>query len=258
MLCFFSLSRLGAVSLLCLLFLTSAQAQQPEPLRVQDHNTNAWLMYFSDARLSNRWGVHTEAQWRRARTVRDPLQNFFRLGGNFHLTETVMLTAGYAYALTFPYGDFPAAGRFPEHRIYQQVLFKSAYGRLAMHHRYRLEQRWLGAIQGSEQSDYTYVNRTRYQFRVAVPLLGGKSGPGMPYAVLSDEVFVNFGRSVQRNIFDQNRAYAALGYQLTPALAVELGYLHQLLQQRNGRVFEYNNTLQVNLTFNPDLRRGTE
>lgn len=258
MFCFSFLSRFAAVGFLYLLLTTSAQAQQPEPLRVQDHNTNTWLMYFSDARFSDRWGVHTEAQWRRARTVRDPLQNFFRVGGNFYLTEAVMLTAGYAYALTFPYGDFPGAGRFPEHRVYQQVLLRSAYGRLAMQHRYRLEQRWLGAVQGSEQADYTYVNRTRYQFRVALPLLGAKFGPGVPYAVLSDEILVNFGRNVQRNIFDQNRAYAALGYQLTRAATLELGYLHQLLQQRNGRVFEYNNTLQVNLTFNPDFRRVAE
>jgi hypothetical protein len=244
-----------AVGLICLVSTASAQAQQSESLRVQDYNTNAWLVYASDARFSERWGVHTEAQWRRARVVRDPMQNFLRVGGNFYLTEAVMLTAGYAYALTFPYGDFPAAGRFPEHRIYQQVLFRSNYGPLAMQHRYRLEQRWVGAVEGSA---YTYTNRTRYQFRLALPLRGNEFGAGVPYAVLSDEVFVNFGRNVQRNVFDQNRAYAAFGYQLTRTMAMELGYLHQLLQQRNGRVFENNNTLQVSFTFNPDLRRVAE
>lgn len=258
MLCFSILSRLSAVGFLCVILSISVQAQQPEQLRVQDHNTNTWLMYFSDARLSDRWGVHTEVQFRRARTLRDPLQNFYRVGGNFYLSEAVMLTAGYAYALSFPYGDFPAAGRAPEHRIYQQVLLRNTYNRLAMQHRYRLEQRWLGAAQGSENSAYTYANRARYMFRLALPLVGGKSGPGVPYAALYDEVFVNFGRAVQRNIFDQNRAYAALGYQFTPATAVELGYMYQLVQQRNGRVFEHNNTLQFNLTINPDFRRITE
>ncbi len=250
---FFISSRFFAVILfLSLLLPFAAQAQQPEPLRVRDHNTNTWVMYFSDARLSDHWSIHTEAQWRRARVLRDPLQNLFRVGGNYHLNDQVMLTAGYALVLSSPYGDFPAAGRTTEHRIYQQILLRSAYGPLGVQHRYRLEQRWLGAVEGS---DYTYVNRTRYQLRMALPLLGGKIEAGTPYAVVSDELFVNFGRSVQNNFFDQNRAYAALGYQFTKALAMELGYLHHLVQQRSGRVFEYNNTLQINLTFNPDLRR---
>jgi hypothetical protein len=232
----------------------AAHAQTPSNLRVSDPNANAWLMYFSDARLSERWGVHTEAQWRRAELGQRPLQNFFRAGANYYTNQNLMLTAGYAYALTFPYGDFPVAEKFPERRIYEQLLLKNAHGPVQVAHRFRQEQRWL---RRPLQSEYTYLNRTRYQVRAAVALRRPSAGilPHTPYLAVSDEVFVNFGRNVARNIFDQNRAYAALGYQFTKALALELGYLHHLVAQGNGTVFEYNHTLQVGVTFNPDLRQ---
>jgi hypothetical protein len=225
---------------------------QTESRRLQDHNAHAWLMYFSDARLSKRWGVHTEVQLRRSELGGSSQQNFVRVGGNYYVSPRLMLTAGYAYALTYPYGDYPVASRFPEHRIYQQVLLRDALGRVQFAHRYRLEQRWL-RLPGAE--NYTYLNRTRYQLRMTVPL--GSSGqlqPRVPYLAAYDEVFVHFGRNVARNTFDQNRAYMALGYQVSKATSLEAGYLHQLVQQGNGTVFEHNHTLQFTLNFNPDFR----
>ena len=47
-----------------------------------------------------------------------------------------------------------------------------------------------------------------------------------------DEIFVNFGKEVSYNIFDQNRLYGALGFTISPDLKIEAGYLHQLVQQR--------------------------
>jgi hypothetical protein len=225
---------------------------QTESGRLQDHNAHAWLMYFSDARLLERWGVHTEAQLRRSELGASSQQNFVRLGGNYYVSPRLMLTAGYAYALTYPYGDYPVASRFPEHRIYQQVLLRDALGRVQFTHRYRLEQRWV-RFAGAE--DYTYLNRTRYQLRLTVPLGPARqTQPGTPYIAAYDEVFVNFGRNVARNTFDQNRAYLALGFQVSKATSLEAGYLHQLVQQGNGTVFEHNHTLQFSLNFNPDFR----
>jgi hypothetical protein len=62
---------------------------------------------------------------------------------------------------------------------------------------------------------------------------------------LYDEVFVNFGKNVTGNIFDQNRAYAAIGYNVTKTNRLEVGFMEQTLQQRNGRIIENNHTLMV-------------
>jgi len=247
------LFRTAALGLLALATLSGRAQNLPEG-RVQDRNFNSWLVYDSDARLTDRWGLHTEGQWRRSQGVKKPMQDLARVGLNFYAGDHAILTVGYAFALTHPYGDYPVAESFPEQRMYEQVLLRNAHGPFQMTHRYRLEQRWLRL---PEQDTYTYSNRIRYQFRTVLPLAGPMEvlHPNTPYLVASEELFVNFGSNVaSQNIFDQNRAYAGVGYQITQATAVELGYLHQLLAQSNGNVYEHNHTVQVSVNFNPDFR----
>ncbi|KUG06567.1 hypothetical protein ASU33_04255 [Solirubrum puertoriconensis] len=222
--------------------------------RIADNNRHLWLVYNGSVRLSERWGVYTEAQIRRASFGSNPQQNLIRGAVDYHVSKNLMLSGGYAYQKSFPYGDFPAAGRSPENRIYQQVVLRDTDGRVQVQHRYRLEQRW---IRRPNESDFTYSNRARYQLRLALPLFGREMKPGMPYLVASDEIFVAFGKNVRSNIFDQNRLYGGFGYQASKLLTLEGGYLHQLVQQGSGRVLEHNHTLQLSVVLNLDLRSGT-
>ena len=214
--------------------------------RISTVNTNGWYNYFGDHAVSERWGVHLEGQWRRHDVITQWQQLLLRPGINFSPNKNVMLTAGYAFVDTYPYGEFPVAYRFPEHRIFEQVILKHELGKLGLQHRYRLEQRYLG--QKAEPSDtridfWRYENRFRYMMRVNIPLGEGKRF----HLGVYDEIMVNFGNNVGANIFDQNRAYAAIGYSLSKSTKLEVGYLLQILQQRNGRVIEYNNTFQFSI-----------
>jgi hypothetical protein len=228
-----------------------AQAQLPES-RVADDNRHLWLVYNGSFRLTERWGLYTEAQLRRANFGRAPQQNLVRAAADYHVCKNLQLSAGFAYQKSFPYGNFPAAANSPENRLYEQIMLRDEAGRAQIQHRYRLEQRW---IRWPREADFSYQNRVRYQLRVQLPLLGPKVQPGMPYLAASDEVFINFGPNVRRNIFDQNRLYAGFGYAASKLVNLEAGYLNQLVQQRNGQVFEHNHTLQLSVLLNVDLRR---
>lgn len=219
--------------------------------RVRDTNANGWYMFFGDHRHSDKWGTHTEFQLRRFNVITDPQQAMVRMGGNYYLSDGAMVTLGYAFIETYPYGDFPAADSFPEQRIYQQLQLQGKVSSVALTHRYRLEQRW---VKFANTPNYSYLNRARYMLRGVVPFRGNSVDPGEPYLALSDEIFIGFGNNVP-NIFDQNRAYAAVGYKINREGALEIGYLHQLVQQRNLRVFEHNHTLQIGLTYNFDFRK---
>ncbi|HYF03104.1 MAG TPA: DUF2490 domain-containing protein [Patescibacteria group bacterium] len=234
------------VALLCFLKSSIAEAQT----RVRDDNTNAWLMYFGTARVADAWSIHTEAQVRRAELLETWQQLLLRTGINFHADETTALTLGYAYVDTYPYGDFPAREVFPEHRVYQQMLLKGSLGRAALQHRYRLEQRW---IEVAGTGDWIFKNRFRYLLRANVPVIGATLEDGEPYVALYDEIFIGFGGGVN-NIFDQNRAYVALGWKFSKDFSAEIGYMHQLLAQGNARIYEYNHTLQLGAIYNLDLR----
>jgi len=165
---------------------------------------------------------------------------------NFELNPNVILTTGYGFVDTFQYGDYPVPYRFPEHRFFEQVLVKHKLGKLDLQHRYRLEQRFFGVRSDPAIDDIDasrYENRFRHLTRVNIPLTADKKH----YIGAFDEFSFNFGKNVAANIFDQNRAYVALGFPVAKDTRFEVGYLLQILQQRNGRIFEYNHTLQVNL-----------
>ena len=93
---------------------------------------------------------------------------------------------------------------------------------------------------------YSYRNRFRYFVKSVIPL--ARSGQDSRYFVsLYNEVMFNWGRNIRNNIFDQNRAYVALGRRLRGIGSLELRYLQQTVQQSSGRVFEFNHTLQIGL-----------
>ena len=223
--------------------------------RISAANANGWYNYFGDHPVSERWGVHLEGQWRRHDIITKWQQLLLRPGINFSLNKNLMLTAGYAFVDTYPYGDFPVTSRFPEHRIFEQAILKHELGKVGLQHRYRLEQRYLGQrIQPSDNriDFWRYENRFRYMVRINIPIGDEKK----LYLGAYDEIMVNFGNNVGANLFDQNRAYAALGYSLNKNIKLEIGYLLQTLQQRNGQVIEYNNTFQLSIfSTTPILRR---
>ncbi|RPD50076.1 DUF2490 domain-containing protein [Hymenobacter sediminis] len=214
---------------------------------------NAWLMFFSDSRLSKRWGLHAEAQLIRARTAELDWQNVVRLGVNYHAANVLVLSGGYAHSRSYLEAGYPAPVSAPEHRLYQQVQLQDDKSRVKFQHRYRLEQRW---VQLMPMRSYTYLNRMRYQLRLALPLIGRELVPGVPFAVVSDEVFLGFGRQETNSLIKQNRAYAGLGYQISKASSVEVGYLNQLVQLRQESRYEVSENLQLSLSFHPDFRRA--
>ena len=182
-------------------------------------------------------------------------QLLVRPGLLYRLTDNARVGAGYAFVDTWPYGDQPALRRFPEHRTWQQLLLTHASGRVSWQHRYRVEQRWVEVPLDASTGDWRYTNRARYLARLNVPLRGATTDVGEPYLGVYDELFVNWGRNVGRNTFDQNRAAALLGWRVGRNTRVEGGYLQQLLAKADGVRLERNHTILLSLVQSAPPRR---
>ncbi|MBK7434874.1 MAG: DUF2490 domain-containing protein [Chitinophagaceae bacterium] len=191
-----------------------------------------------------------EYQWRRTNGWKDWQQGLFRTAIQYKPTQQLSLAAGYAHAETFPYGDFPIAsnGRFPEHRLFEQVIVKQAVKKLSITSRIRAEQRWLARIRAGsdrEVEDWLFAHRFRYLCRIQYPFLEKKQL--QLYGAAADELFIGAGKNVGVNIFDQNRVFLLLGCRLNKSVSVELGYFNQVLQQ--GRKVNNNTIMQRNNGF---------
>jgi len=210
--------------------------------QIEDANAHLWLMYFGDHPIKQtKFGVHLESQARRTNLEGQWQQFMFRPGLNYQMSERWTATAGYLFADNWPYGDFPAASSFREHRIYEQLWGKYKHGPIPVQHRLRLEQRYVEKT-NSPEGGWEYRNRFRYMFRGDIPF-----GESRWYLGLYDEVFLNFGKNRGPHTFDQNRAYGAVGFKLTGFEKIEVGYLHQFIPQRNGIIVEHNHTVQIGL-----------
>ena len=216
--------------------------------RLTDHNNIGWLVYTGTFKLKNKISIHTEYQWRRANGLKNWQQGLLRTGINFAVRKDVSFNAGYTFAETFPYGDYPVATAFPEHRIFEQVVIKNPVGKMDISHRFTLEQRFVGKVliqNGSKETDYTFLNRMRYRLRTEIPLNKTKQGKNGWSIAFQDEIFIGWGKNISANIFDQNRLAVLIGYKVNQNLKFEVGFLNQILQQgkrvNDKPVFQYNN-----------------
>ncbi len=239
------------ILLLILLCLNIQLVMSQQLQRKYTNNYNGWYMYFGDHKISDKWGVHLEAQIRKNEVITRGQQLLLRTGINYHFNSQAFATVGYGFIETYPYGEFPVKATYPESRIWEQVQIKSQAGISEVISRFRLEQRFAQLpVETDEQLERgppVYTNRFRLLTRFSVPFKGKTIEDNSLYVSAYDEFFINFGKNVGYNVFDQNRAYLALGYKLPKLGRLEVGYLNQLVFKGNGIQIENNHTLQIGL-----------
>jgi opacity protein-like surface antigen len=233
--------------------------------RMDTSGNIGWYNFFGTIKFNDKWGLHTEYQWRRDNFITDWQQSLLRVGVNYQLNPRILFRVGYAWIETFPYGEIPINGLgrdFTEHRIFEMVQLSHKEGLVDFSHRFMLEQRFVGRYTSPEvtsEDDFPLLHRMRYMIRFQIPLKGGEIKDKTPYAALYDEIFIGFGKNVNANVFDQNRIGILLGYRFDKNLRLEAGYLNQTLQfgrQINGRnIFQNNHGFIINANVTIDVAK---
>jgi hypothetical protein len=115
----------------------------------------------------------------------------------------------------------------------------------------RLEQRFRKA----GDSDYEfYSHRVRYNMSFNIPITRKEIAPKTPFIFTNNEVFINFGKNIVNNYFDQNRFFVGLGYQFTAHFNAQLGYMNVFQQQPAGNKYINTDAIRLFVFHNLDLR----
>ena len=177
-----------------------------------------------------------------------------RVGATYYIADNLRLTAGYTYAETYPAQNQLIR---PEHRPWQQLWWTRRYGRFNTTQWVRTEQRFLRRLQGDRLTEgYGFNWRFRYNLLAQVPLWGEPTvRPGVLNAVVQNEVFINAGRQITYNTFDQNRLFVGLSYPVSRSWLLQAGYMNQFIQTAAGNVYESNHTARLFVFHTLDLRR---
>jgi hypothetical protein len=220
---------------------------------------NAWVSYLGNHKLSKKIGLHTEYQWRRENGFQNWQQSLMRLGVDYHLNTSFSISGGYGWIETFPYGEQPVIYEFTEHRIWQQFNQKnkveSELRSFEIHHRYRLEQRFLETYSLNNANDIIqgksiFRQRVRYRLMFILPLSKKSLEDNTLFLNVNNEIFVGFGKGIAKNVFDQNRFNASLGCKFNPNFSLQLGYLNQYTIKADGIKAERNHTLLISTNYN--------
>ena len=207
------------VALTCVLMLPYSSA-------AQNSDFGNWLIYIGNKKVDSKWNIHNEVQYRNYDAIGDLEQLLLRTGVGYNLSENNHnLLLGYGYILSQNYSaDTEDKLDVNEHRIFQQFTSKQKIGNVSLSHRYRFEQRFV-------ESDFKM--RLRYFLAFKVPILKTETSPTKLYLSAYNEVFLN----TESDVFDRNRVYGGLGYQLNNNVRIEAGYMNQLFEHSSRDKF---------------------
>ena len=160
-----------------------------------------------------------EAQGRFADDSSEFSQGILRTALGYYFEDNLSFWLGYGW---IPNDPVVAGETFDEHRIWQQLLWTEKLTDGNFMSRTRLEQRF------DERGDdvgwrfrqfFKYYQPTRFSKKLSW--------------VLWNEVFVDINQPDWKidNGFDQNRAFAGLGYQFVKNVRTEFGYINQFVRK---------------------------
>ncbi len=237
--------------------ISSTKTYAQHQISEQDH---AWLMYFGNHRITDKIGIHTEYQFRRNNFLDNWQQSLLRVGVDYYTKSGAILTGGYGWIKSYPYGDQPIAHVFDENRIWEQLILNQKVARFSFQHRYRLEQRFLNTWSKDANDNFfrdgsVYKNRVRYRFMASYPLNKKTMEDNTLFLSAYDEVFAGFGKNISKNVVDQNRLSLNLGYRFNANFNLQIGYLNQYIIKSDGVKAENNHTFQLSYQYNLDFRK---
>ncbi len=243
-------SRLLLVSLIFSLIVNTLQAQQQE--KSITNLSLTWIGVNSSFRISNKWGIIADANYRSNQFFKSDYNSIVRAGISYWVTNDVTLQAGYAHQWT-PSKTIGWHTIANENRLYQQVLVASKVGRVSISNRLRNEERWQEKIVADTKTqDFIFTNRIRYQIMFVVPLTKMLYFPSF---VLSDEVMLQMGKTIVYNTFDQNRAYIGLRETFSKQINCDVGYIISDQQKSTGYQYERDHAFRVFIFYNLDVRK---
>lgn len=225
--------------------------------KVTDTDEQAWFGYFNQTRVSNKWGLWGDFHFRtKDKFVTDLYQALGRIGVMYYVNNDAKLTAGYAFVNHFPADNHKNISQ-PEHRPWQQFQWHTKYSSIRLMQWVRLEERFRRKIANDNElaDGYNFNFRVRYNILSQFALGKSKFKKGSLSFVVSDEVFVNVGKQIVYNYFDQNRFFAGFHYYVNDHDQLQFGYMNLFQQLAAGNKYRSNHVARLFFFHTLDLRK---
>ena len=221
-------------------------AADAEAQRTTLHNNQQWFQYYTQTRTGERTMVYADAGARAVDGFSRWSQLLVRAGFGYSLGGSWQAVSGLAFFGFFDKGIWAR----DEWRLYQEVNRSDRFGRWSLQNRFRVEARsFRNRPDGPQGPGSSFNFRLRYRLQAQVPLteVSAKHNRRLLLS-LADEVFINAGRNIVYNTFDNNRLVVGPVLQWGPDLQVGLLYNHQFGHRSLPGLYEDSDILWLTVT----------
>lgn len=246
------------LTLILLLWGTLSYGQSPPiPLEKETRSSEgAWFGFYTKYHFNEKWAYYGEYHLRRRNGFENMAQIYLRFGATYKIAKYLDFTVGYVNP--FYWASNPNAENIdkvvPQHRAWEQAVLATPFDHIKVYHQLRLEQRWRRSFEIG--SDFQLTHRFRYKLTVHVPLNKPDFDLHTLFLSMYEEIFIQAGKSVVYNHFEDNRVFIGLGYNMTPALQLQTGYMYTFRHDGAPNRFENRHIWRLSLYHHLDLHLG--
>ena len=216
-----------------------------------------WLGTTGQLRFSNHWGASFDLQIRsRENFLKGISQVSSRIGAVYIPNESLRISLGYYFADNVP-RDYKKAVFQDEHTGWQQVAWSNKYPRITVNQSVRLEERFRHRLKNERElgEGYGFNYRTRYNILLNIALNKKAFTPHTFAATFYNEAYLNFGKQIIYNAFDQTRSFAGFNYAFNKNANLQFGYLYVFQQLTSGNRYRHVHAARIFYLYNLDLRK---
>ncbi len=225
--------------------------------------TGLWSGLYLKGKFSEKLGYYAEHHFRQRNEI-DNVNSFVgrtrqvynRAGLNIMFNKYFEVVIG--PTLVFNYTPEPGNEDFEkvviEPRIWHQWLFKvPQIGRVSLYNQFRFEHRW--KRDNDVGADFDYTNRYRYKLFAYIPLNKSTLEKNTWYFSPSAEIFMQSGKSIVNNPFEDFRTYNGIGYILNDNVTFFAGHMWTLGQKSTGFEYRESHIIRLNVFIALDFRK---
>ena len=231
-----------------------AQSDSIPPTKTTTPSYGAWFGVYTTYGIGKKWGYYGEYHARLTNGFGSMGQIYLRFGAMYRATRKIDLTVGIVTPIYWaPDQDDPNLDKvLPQFRFWEQALFRQYFPHLKLMHQLRLEQRYSREFEKGEAFHWTF--RFRYKFCMYILLNNREFDPNTVYLVLYDEIFMQAGKSIVYDHFEDNRAFAGVGYKFDNHCELQLGYMNTFRHDGAPWLYESRHILRLNFLHRFDFK----
>lgn len=208
------------LSIALLLFITNTAFSQ-----IKSHDPGLWIASFVNADVNSKLGISQE--FHRRYSSDGLYQGLWRPGMYYQIDTTHQLAVGATWLTKYRLENTNDPDAQPSWNFWVQYARNGKFKSWKVNHRLRLEYN-RGTILDTD--GYTYEDgfnglRVRYRILLKKPI---KENWGI---VFYDEFWADMNLDNSKVDFDRNWLYAGAYYKITKKLTLDIGVIHQLINQ---------------------------